>query len=80
MKTATTHEAKTHLSRLIREVQNGETVVILSGRKPVAKLTAISSDVSRTRPRVGTVTSDPISYEPDAFAPMTPAELDEWGL
>lgn len=79
MKTATTHEAKTHLSRLIREVQNGETVVILSGKRPVAKLTAIS-DVARTRPRVGTVTSNPVSYEPDAFAPMTRAELDEWGL
>lgn len=79
MKTATTHEAKTHLSRFIREVQDGETVIILSGRKPVAKLTAVA-EVSRSRPRVGTVTSDPVSYDPDAFAPMTRAELDEWGL
>jgi antitoxin (DNA-binding transcriptional repressor) of toxin-antitoxin stability system len=79
VKTATTHEAKTHLSRLIREVQNGETFIILSGKTPVAKLTAIE-EVSRTRPRVGTVTSDRVSYEPDAFAPMKPAELDEWGL
>ena len=79
MKTTTTHEAKTHLSRLIREVQAGETVVILSGQKPVAKLTAIA-DVPRRRPRVGTVTSGPISYSPDAFAPLTPGELDEWGL
>lgn len=79
MKTATTHEAKTHLSRLIREVQNGETVVILSGKTPVAKLTAVS-DVPRGRPRVGTVTSGPVSNAPDAFAPMTSAELDEWGL
>ncbi|MFW6291023.1 MAG: type II toxin-antitoxin system Phd/YefM family antitoxin [Spirochaetota bacterium] len=79
MKTATTHETRTHLSRLIREVQNGETVVILSGKRPVAKLTAVA-EASRARPRVGTVTSDRVSYEPDAFAPMTPAELDEWGL
>jgi antitoxin (DNA-binding transcriptional repressor) of toxin-antitoxin stability system len=79
VKTTTTHEAKTHLSRLIREVQAGETIVILSGQKPVAKLTAIS-DVPRRRPRVGTVTSAPVSYSQDAFAPMTRAEMDEWGL
>jgi antitoxin (DNA-binding transcriptional repressor) of toxin-antitoxin stability system len=79
VKTTTTHEAKTHLSRLIREVQAGETILILSGRKPVAKLTAIS-DLPRSRPRVGTVTSAPVSYSPETFAPMTSAEMDEWGL
>ena len=79
MKTATTHEAKTHLSRLIREVQAGETVVILSGQRPVARLTAIA-DVSRRRPTVGTITSAPVSYSSDAFAAMTPTELAEWGL
>jgi antitoxin (DNA-binding transcriptional repressor) of toxin-antitoxin stability system len=79
VKTATTHEAKTHLSRLIREVQAGETVVILSGQKPVAKLTAIES-VPRRRPRVGTAISEPVSYAPDAFAPMTPEQTTEWGL
>ena len=79
MKTATTHEAKTHLSRLFREVQAGETVVILSGKTPVAKLTAIETAPLR-RPRVGTVTSEPVTYSPDAFAPMTPDELAEWGL
>ena len=32
------HEAKTHLSRLIKEVQNGEEVIIAKGNKPIVKL------------------------------------------
>lgn len=79
MKTATTHQAKTHLSQLIREVQAGETVIILSGKTPVARLTAYE-DVPRSRPRVGTVTSEPVSYAPDAFEPLSDEELKEWGL
>lgn len=79
MKMVTTHEAKTHLSRLIREAQSGETVVILNGKAPVAKLTAYD-DRPRARPRVGTVTSDAVSYSAETFAPMTENELEEWGL
>ena len=79
MKTATTHQAKTHLSQLIRDVQTGETVIILSGKTPVAKLTAVE-DVPRSRPQVGTVTSGPVSYSEDVFAPMPDAELEQWGL
>lgn len=32
------HEAKTHLSKLIKKVVNGEEVVIAKGNKPVVKL------------------------------------------
>jgi len=38
------HEAKTHLSKLIREVMNGEEVVIAKGNKPVVKLTTIQGN------------------------------------
>lgn len=40
---ATIFEAKTNLSELVKKAQNGETVIITSGRdkKPVAKLEAI---------------------------------------
>ena len=37
MKTATIHQTKTHLSRLLKEVQAGETIVILNGSTPVAQ-------------------------------------------
>ena len=79
MKSVTTHNAKTHLSQLLKEVQAGETIVILSGKLPVAKLTAVGP-VSAKRPPVGTVTSEPVRYANDAFSPMTDEQLAEWGL
>ena len=47
MKTATIHQPKTHLSRMLKEVQDGETIVILDGSTPVAKLTALDRPVAR---------------------------------
>jgi prevent-host-death family protein len=41
MKTVTTHQAKTHLSRLLREVQAGEEVVIARGDTPLARLVPV---------------------------------------
>ena len=38
MHKVTVHEAKTHLSRLIREVLNGEEVIIAKRDKPLVKL------------------------------------------
>lgn len=35
------HEAKTHLSRLLRRVALGEEVVILNGGRPVARLVPV---------------------------------------
>jgi prevent-host-death family protein len=36
------HEAKTHLSKLLERVENGETIVIARAGKPVAELTAVT--------------------------------------
>jgi antitoxin (DNA-binding transcriptional repressor) of toxin-antitoxin stability system len=41
MTTVTVHAAKTHLSRLIQRAAAGEEIVIVRGRTPVARLTAI---------------------------------------
>lgn len=79
MKSVTTHQAKTHLSRLIKDAQAGETITILNGNAPVAQLTAIATPKT-TRPPVGTRTSAPVSYAPDAFAPLDAKDLKEWGL
>ncbi|HEY1274225.1 MAG TPA: type II toxin-antitoxin system Phd/YefM family antitoxin [Thermoleophilaceae bacterium] len=38
MKQVNVHEAKTHLSRLLEEVENGDEIVIARAGKPVAKL------------------------------------------
>ena len=37
------HEAKTHLSRLLRRVAAGEEIVITSGGRPAARLVPIGS-------------------------------------
>ena len=80
MKQITTHYAKTHLSGLLKEVRDGETVIILQGRTPVGQLTAISATKRPRGPRVGRPTSAPVRLSPDAFVPLSGAELKAWGL
>ncbi|MDP6698264.1 MAG: type II toxin-antitoxin system Phd/YefM family antitoxin [Candidatus Latescibacteria bacterium] len=79
MKTVTTHQAKTHLSRYLKDVQNGETIVILNGRVPVAQLTGVESAETK-RPKLGMPTSAPVQYAKDAFQPLADEEMQEWGL
>ena len=79
MKEVTTHFAKTHLSRLLKEVQEGETVIILQGKIPVGQLTGVSPKGFR-RPKVGLLSSAPVILSEDAFAPMSDRELEELGL
>jgi prevent-host-death family protein len=47
MKVVKIHEAKTHLSRLIKEAQAGEEIVIARGNTPIVKLVLLDS----ARPR-----------------------------
>ena len=46
------HEAKTHFSKLIKEVINGGEVIIAKGNKPIAKLIAIEEH--RPQRKLGT--------------------------
>ena len=46
------HEAKTQLSALIREVQDGEEVLVTRGGRPVAKLVAVHSAQDGDPPKV----------------------------
>ena len=46
-KTVNVHEAKTHLSKLLQRVEDGEEVVITRSGKPVAKL--VSAQPKRRR-------------------------------
>ena len=41
MRTVTIHQAKAQLSKLIAKAEAGEDVVILRGKSPVARLTAV---------------------------------------
>lgn len=47
MTTVNVHEAKTHLSRLLRRVADGEEVVIARAGKPVARLVRIDPKPKR---------------------------------
>ena len=49
MKTVTMHEAKTHLSRLVREAQKGEEIVIARGSQPVVRLVPIEEAIPARR-------------------------------
>lgn len=82
MKMVTTHQAKTQLSKLIEQVRTGEEIVILRGSVPVARLVPYlgTEPVVPARPKIGTLTSEPIEYAPDAFAPLDDRELADWGL
>jgi prevent-host-death family protein len=77
VKTVTIHEAKTHLSRLVAEAENGEEIIILRVSRPAARLRGMSQKRVARRPKVGTHTSKPVRVAPDAFAPLTDQELGE---
>ncbi len=49
MHTVAIHEAKTHLSRLLMECLQGETVIIKKGNTPIAKLVALPSAKNKRR-------------------------------
>jgi len=77
--TVTIHEAKTHLSRLLQQVEAGEEVVVCRGKLPVAKI--VPSSPSRvSRPKVGKATSQRFDVSEDAFAPLGNEELKHWGV
>lgn len=77
--TVTIHQAKTHLSRLLQQVEMGEEVVVCRGKLPVAKI--VPSGPSRVaRPKVGKATSQRFNIPADAFAPLEDEELKQWGL
>jgi antitoxin (DNA-binding transcriptional repressor) of toxin-antitoxin stability system len=73
----TIHQAKTSLSKLIQEAQEGKEVVIANGKKPVAKIVAIGADVKKRVP--GRFEGEGW-FAPDAFDPLTEQELKDLGF
>jgi antitoxin (DNA-binding transcriptional repressor) of toxin-antitoxin stability system len=56
----TVHFAKTNLSKLLQDVEDGKQVVLARGKKPIARMISCSQLPNNNRPEVGTVTSKPI--------------------
>ena len=82
MKSVTTHEAKTRLSSLLKEVEQGKEVEIRRGEVPVARLTPIRGAKPRgaSRPRTGTITSSGATYEADAFDALDERAMERLGF
>jgi len=77
----TVHQAKTHFSRLLKEAEAGQEVVVMRGKKPVAKIVAIDQPEAEKRPfRLMGAFHGKISWDEDAFDPMTDQELIDSGL
>lgn len=79
MKKVTVHETKTHLSRLLAQVEKGSEFTICRGSQPVARLSPVRSEPA-SRPKVGELTSGAVKYTGDCFAPLTDRELKDWGI
>jgi prevent-host-death family protein len=72
----TVHQAKTNLSRLIKEAEKGSEVIITRGKKPVAKLVPIGNAAKK---RIPDMFKGELWSAPDAFDPLTDEELRDWG-
>lgn len=68
------HEAKTHLSRLLADVERGREVTIARAGRPVARLVPASAP---SRRRLGAESGE-IWIAEDFDEPMPDAWLEEW--
>jgi prevent-host-death family protein len=76
----TVHQAKTHFSRLLKEAEAGQEVVVMRGSKPVARIVPINETPKTERPfRLIGAFAGQIRCDDDAFDPMTDEELVECG-
>jgi prevent-host-death family protein len=76
------HQAKTHFSRLLKEAEAGQEVIVMRGSKPIARIVPI--ETSKPEPelpfRLAGAYRGKISWAVDAFDPMTDEDLIECGL
>ena len=81
MKTISTHEAKTHLSRYLADIEKtGEEFIIARGKHPVARLVPLNALSRPTRPKVGATKGELLNVPVEAVQPMSEDELKDWGL
>jgi len=72
MKTVNIHEAKTHLSRILEEVEKGEIYIISRNGVPVAEL-------RKRSPRPRSKTDPVLSRLQINYDPLEGLTEDEWG-
>jgi prevent-host-death family protein len=77
MQIATIHEAKTNLSKLIEQAENGEEVIIARGKNPVVRLVPVKP-APKDRP-FGLHKDEAFELPPEFFEPLPDDELRAWG-
>ena len=80
MKTVNVHEAKTTLSQLLADVQQGEEVMIARSGVPIARLVAIQPAISREPGLWRTYPGwEHYVYDQTVLAPLTDKEIEAEG-
>ena len=74
MVTVNVHEAKTHLSRLLKQVEAGEEVIIARNGKPAARLVSWEKRGKRKPGSMAGLFTVPDSF----FDPLPEEELAAW--
>ncbi|MBN2576419.1 MAG: type II toxin-antitoxin system Phd/YefM family antitoxin [Deltaproteobacteria bacterium] len=74
MKSVNIQQAKTHLSRHIRRVKRGETLIICDRNKPVAELRPLATSSRPDRP-LGVLRGALLHMSDDFNAPLSSEEL-----
>jgi prevent-host-death family protein len=69
----TVHQAKTNLSRLIKEAEGGKEVIITRGKTPVVRLVALPATAAAA-------VADRTPATNPGLDPLTDEELNELGL
>ena len=73
-RTVNIQEAKTHLSRLLREVEAGEVIAIARAGRVVARLVRAEEAL----PRAWGCFEGQVHIEADAFDPLSDDDASEW--
>jgi prevent-host-death family protein len=68
------HEAKTHLSKLLQRVADGETIILAKSGKPVAKVVPFDEPTLNPKDRIGFL--DGAFDIPDDFDSLGSAEMN----
>lgn len=68
------HEAKTHLSRYLAKLKNGETIILCKRNQPIAEIRPLPAHQVRSRP-LG-LAKGLLTIPPDFFAPLPDEVLE----
>jgi prevent-host-death family protein len=75
MKVVNIHEAKTHLSKLVEEAAKGEPFIIAKAGKPMVKIVALDSPVTKKPKRLDSLKGQ--FSIPDDFDRMFEKEIEQ---